>query len=169
MRLTTTRYWNDTGNIQTVFSLFVMNNRFLQLLSHVCGVEAEYPPTETDLFYRMFLLMRYFAKTPSNLWWASERENLIGPRCSTCGCERNDSIVQSHSLNCIFLPLCRMTNPDDKSRIKTYLKTNMNSIASRKVVRTGIDTLFSYGTYVKFSQHVQQFYVLAGRYAKNAR
>ena len=118
---------------------FVMNSNVLKILSDVCGVEMEYPPTETDLFYRMLLLLRFFAKTPSHLWYACQRDKTIGPFCPSCYHLRTNSIVQSHSSTCILLPLCLITNPNDKSRVKTYLKTAMNSSLSREVEEIGFD------------------------------
>ena len=120
----------------------IMNSGFLKLLSDVCGEAVESPTTESDLFYRMLLLLRFFGKTSPSLWWASMRPKRGCPCCPMCGYERDFSIVHSHLPTCIFLPLCLITNPDDKSRIKSYLKTALTSSASRNVEKNVSDKFY---------------------------
>ena len=101
--------------------VFIMNSDLITLLHQVCGTElADITKDSLDPF--TFLLARFFAVTPPQLWRLHQRNEAQLTSCPTCDTPYVSSILHSHSDTCAYLPLCFPVRRETVSHILHYLQ-----------------------------------------------
>ena len=113
-----------------------MNQSLMSYLFQACGLEV-YNLHDRDVKERPLLLARYLATTPLSQWRWEQREHLSS--CPTCGQPTANSIRQSHTETCTYLPLCFALVTRHVDHLERYMSREWRTTRTRVALEFGYD------------------------------
>ena len=115
-----------------------MATTFSNLLIQICGVDYVAPVDDSDAIYRMALLARFLAVTPSHLWRHDDRIKASHPSCPTCSHTIGAaSFNEPHSSTCVYNALFKPTYRPDMQQTSKFLQTEWLKTKTKVVLEMG--------------------------------